>query len=238
MESISELNFLLLIGHAGHQLADYTVEVLPALFRSALLTALEDISLVEPANSESYVATISAVLSSTITAYGKSIADEVVALFPGGVEEISNMSDEEISARINTEENLPKVVHGMKGTTALISLVDPGCHNLWVASLGDCQAGQHLHFLPKPFRDILILTTLTYYFFDCSAFGTIVLGTKGDQGWDIRVLSSTHNGAIPAEQARVMSEHPNEPEAMLNNRVLGGIAVTRGPSRLRTRSQP
>lgn len=138
---ISDLTCLVLIGHAGHQLADHTVEVLPVLVRSALSTALEDTSLVEPANGESFVATISAVLSSTIAAYGKSIADEVVALFPGGVEEISNMSDEEISARINTEENLPKVVHGMKGTTALVSLMDPGCHNLWVASLGDCQAG-------------------------------------------------------------------------------------------------
>lgn len=138
---ISDLTCLVLIGHAGHQLADHTVEVLPVLVRSALSTALEDTSLVEPANGGSFVATISAVLSSTIAAYGKSIADDVIALFPGGVEEISNMSDEEISARINTEENLPKVVHGMKGTTALVSLMDPGCHNLWVASLGDCQAG-------------------------------------------------------------------------------------------------
>lgn len=130
-----------LTGHAGDQLAEYTVEALPALIRPAFSSALKDHSPVGTVDDEDFVATISSVLSSTVEAYGKSIADEVVALFPGGVDEISQMSDEEISARINTEENLPKIVHGMKGTTALISLVDPGCHNLWVASLGDCQAG-------------------------------------------------------------------------------------------------
>jgi hypothetical protein len=44
------------------------------------------------------------------------------------------------------------------------------------------------------------------------------------------ILSSNHNASYPAEQERVKSEHPeDEKEAcMLNNRVLGAIAVSRG----------
>lgn len=82
------------------------------------------------------------------------------------------------------------------------------------------------------FMEDSILAIPANYLVSCSNFGVIVLGTKEDSGWTVRVLSSTHNGAISSEQARIRSEHPNEPEAMLNDRVLGGIAVTRGSFRL------
>jgi len=54
------------------------------------------------------------------------------------------LSDAEIRAIINDIDsggkNLAKVLLCMRGSTCLISLVDPLRSNLWVASLGDCQA--------------------------------------------------------------------------------------------------
>jgi len=41
------------------------------------------------------------------------------------------------------------------------------------------------------------------------------------------VLSTNHNAADPGEAARIRSEHPEEQECMLRDRVLGAIAVTR-----------
>ncbi|KAF7360012.1 Serine/threonine protein phosphatase 2C [Mycena venus] len=55
-----------------------------------------------------------------------------------------------------------------------------------------------------------------------------VLGTKTPSGeWETRVLSSNHNGADASEAARIRSEHPGEDECILNDRVLGSIAITR-----------
>jgi len=78
----------------------------------------------------------------------------------------------------------------------MISLVDPSCDNIWVASLGDCQA---------------------------------VLGVRANRGanWDISILSANHNAAIPSEIEALRSAHPGESEVILNNRVFGGIAITR-----------
>lgn len=43
-------------------------------------------------------------------------------------------------------------------------------------------------------------------------------------------MSETHNGNQAIEADRVRLEHPGEEEAVLRNRVLGAIAVTRGRS--------
>ncbi|KAF8161005.1 phosphatase 2C-like domain-containing protein [Crassisporium funariophilum] len=59
---------------------------------------------------------------------------------------------------------------------------------------------------------------------DCAA----VLGTKDASGqWSAQVLSSSHNGENEVEANKVRREHPGEPECMLDDRVLGAIAVTR-----------
>lgn len=56
-----------------------------------------------------------------------------------------------------------------------------------------------------------------------------VLGVKRSDGkWDASVTSSNHNGADKEEMERIRSEHPGEPECILDDRVLGSIAVTRG----------
>ncbi|KAL1748795.1 phosphatase 2C-like domain-containing protein [Schizophyllum fasciatum] len=63
---------------------------------------------------------------------------------------------------------------------------------------------------------------------DCTA----ALCTREERGgpWRVERLSANHNGVDPEEAARVRAEHPGEEEAMLNDRVVGTIAVTRGAS--------
>ncbi|CAA7259279.1 unnamed protein product [Cyclocybe aegerita] len=58
---------------------------------------------------------------------------------------------------------------------------------------------------------------------DCAA----VLGTREGGEWKTRVLSTAHNGENAAEAERVRSEHPGEAACILDDRVLGAIAVTR-----------
>ncbi|KAJ3504247.1 hypothetical protein NLJ89_g8036 [Agrocybe chaxingu] len=58
---------------------------------------------------------------------------------------------------------------------------------------------------------------------DCAA----VLGTREGGEWKTRVLSTAHNGENAVEVERIRSEHPGEAECILDDRVLGAIAVTR-----------
>ncbi|KAF9047274.1 protein serine/threonine phosphatase 2C [Panaeolus papilionaceus] len=58
---------------------------------------------------------------------------------------------------------------------------------------------------------------------DCVA----ILGSKKADQWTATVMSTAHNGEAKEEAKRVIREHPNEPDVMLDNRVLGSIAVTR-----------
>lgn len=56
-----------------------------------------------------------------------------------------------------------------------------------------------------------------------------VMGVRVDHSaWNISILSANHHAAIPSEINALRSAHPGEPEVILNNRVLGGLAITRG----------
>lgn len=59
-----------------------------------------------------------------------------------------------------------------------------------------------------------------------------VLGVRANHStdWNVSILSANHNAAIPSEIEALRSAHPGESEAVLNDRVLGGIAITRGLS--------
>lgn len=80
-----------------------------------------------------------------MTSFDEAIAGDVLDLFPGGIESLSTYSDEQIRRKINDiytgGENYKKARLCMYGTTALVALVDPDHENLWLANLGDCQAG-------------------------------------------------------------------------------------------------
>jgi pyruvate dehydrogenase phosphatase len=84
--------------------------------------------------------------SRSIVAFDDAIANDVLDLF-GGLEGLDNFSDAKIRNIINDQHkggaNWKKVRLCMYGTTALVALVDPDHKNLWVANLGDCQAGKH-----------------------------------------------------------------------------------------------
>lgn len=175
-------------------------------------------------------------LTRAITAFDASIANDVLALFPGGLQAIEKLSDAEIRSVINDRvvpwipgdtkgnlvgkvkgkreemSNYQKVQLNMYGTTALIALVDPKGENLWVASVGDCQAG-------KPLSCVFII------------FGSkhpLVLASRNSSGqWDAEMLTIPHNGSNPAEVERIRQEHPGEPECILKGRVLGAIAPFR-----------
>ncbi|KAH7868470.1 phosphatase 2C-like domain-containing protein [Lentinula edodes] len=56
-----------------------------------------------------------------------------------------------------------------------------------------------------------------------------VLGIQSsyDDRRESMFLSSYHNGLNPRERERLIRGHPNEPEVLSRNRVLGGLAVTR-----------
>ncbi|GAW09034.1 protein serine threonine phosphatase 2C [Lentinula edodes] len=56
-----------------------------------------------------------------------------------------------------------------------------------------------------------------------------VLGIQSsyDDRRELMFLSSYHNGLNPRERERLIRGHPNEPEVLSRNRVLGGLAVTR-----------
>lgn len=136
------------IGHGGHDTADYTVANLPSLIRSSLYNILE----ADPSPSPN---TIADLLSKTISSFDAALTTDFLALFPGGEEALNRMSDDEIKSIINDQDrggrNAAIVTRCMRGTTALVTLVDPGKENAWVASLGDCVAGQYLHHSPQSF---------------------------------------------------------------------------------------
>lgn len=100
----------------------------------------------------------------------------------------------------------------MYGTTALVALVDPDHQNLWVANVGDCQAG-----LSSPFLILAHLLT----------FPLVLVSPNGPRKWKSELLTSNHNCDNDAEISRVVSEHPGEPECILDRRVLGALAPTR-----------
>lgn len=105
----------------------------------------------------------------------------------------------------------------MYGSTALVALVDDTHENLWVANVGDCQASAFLFliFLVHNLRVFLVLVS-----------------PKGSDDWDIQILTEAHNGDNEAEVERVRREHANEPECVIDRRVLGALHPFRCMSRL------
>lgn len=125
----------------------HVVENLPGQLQSALIGLL--------AGSEWRIdpVAISNLLSEVVISYDDSLTKDLYDLFPGGVDELSKLSDDEVKAVIcdsaTSGPNHAKVARCMQGSTVLVSLLDPNHDNLWVASLGDCQAGvSHVLFLP------------------------------------------------------------------------------------------
>lgn len=212
--SISLLD-LRITGHAGDETVDHSVKTLPRLIEASLTAALTNAN-----HQELPPSAISEILVNAISAFDNAISSDLLDLFPGGPDTISELSDDEIRAIINDAHtggrNSAKLMRCMRGSTALVALVDPSETNLWVASLGDCQAGSIGRFNACIYPHIIQIP---------------VLGLKDSTGeWKASLLSSNHNGMDETEANRVRREHPGENECILRDRVLGAIAVTRGIS--------
>lgn len=54
-----------------------------------------------------------------------------------------------------------------------------------------------------------------------------LLGSFRDNRWTVRQLSIDQTGSNPSEVARIISEHPNEPNVIRNGRVLGTLEPSR-----------
>jgi pyruvate dehydrogenase phosphatase len=202
-------------GHAGVKTVEHVVEVLPRLIHTSLT------SILTPDNGFTLSpSAVSDLLIKTITDFDRSILDDLLGLFPGGSDAINRLSDSEIDSIINDFDsggtNHTKVLRCMQGSTVLVSLVDPEGLNLWVCSLGDCQAGE--------FQRAVFCAAASFVF-------RIVLGTKNSSGaWTSTLLSSNHNGHNNEEVTRIRQEHPEDErdKCVLDDRVFGVLAVTRG----------
>ncbi|KAG9119781.1 hypothetical protein FRC07_005031, partial [Ceratobasidium sp. 392] len=116
-------------GHAGEECSDYTLKHFPNHLEQAVATST-------PEN-------LASKLSDAFVSFDNQIIDQVRSTFPDPAA-LSSIPAEELSAMINDQEsggiNYQKVILNMRGTTALVSLIDEPRKNLWVASLGDCRA--------------------------------------------------------------------------------------------------
>lgn len=122
-------------GHAGHETADYAASKLPSLLKEHVAAAL--VKDKDPAP-----ATIADALSQAISSFDQGIGQALVDLFPDQ-DALAKMTDEEIRRIINDDgPNSAIVLHCVRGTTVLVSILDPTRSNLWVASLGDCAASK------------------------------------------------------------------------------------------------
>ncbi|EPQ50570.1 protein serine/threonine phosphatase 2C [Gloeophyllum trabeum ATCC 11539] len=127
-------------GHLGVATVEHTRHHLPIIIRDFLRDAAKS-----KGPSSLTPEAVSEILSRSIRSFDDAIAGDVLDLFPGGLESLSDIPDAEIRKIINDHyhgaSNYNKARLCMYGTTALVALVDPAHENLWVANLGDCQAG-------------------------------------------------------------------------------------------------
>ncbi|KAF9028062.1 protein serine/threonine phosphatase 2C [Hymenopellis radicata] len=86
------------------------------------------------------------------------------------------------------------------GSTALVAFINRARTHVWVASLGDSDAGN---------RDIS------------------VCGRLQEDRWIPIKLSSSHNASNPKEVQRIEQEHPGETSFIKWDRLLGWLSVTR-----------
>ncbi|EIN03390.1 protein serine/threonine phosphatase 2C, partial [Punctularia strigosozonata HHB-11173 SS5] len=121
-------------GHIGEATAERIVEVLPGLVRESL----EKLPLSNPPGDN--VPAVSDLLVKAIRDFDESLLQDFLGIFPGGIEEATNMTDDELKARMDEGDNRARFDRAMSGTTVLVSLLDPSGSNLWIASLGDCHA--------------------------------------------------------------------------------------------------
>ncbi|KAL1681925.1 protein serine/threonine phosphatase 2C [Schizophyllum commune] len=119
-------------GHNGPLVSSYIANHLPSRLHRALSATHKH----DPVS-------ISQTIRTIVTQLDKSIISFIQELFPSQAY-ITRLSDDEIHKIIREDarhgSGSDRLMRGIQGSTLLLSLVDPEGKNLWVASLGDCQA--------------------------------------------------------------------------------------------------
>ncbi|KAL0575380.1 hypothetical protein V5O48_006593 [Marasmius crinis-equi] len=141
---------------------------------------------------------ISESFSRSIVAFDDAIAGDVLNLF-GGIEGLSNYTDAQIRHVINDQQ------------TGAINYTKARLNMYGTTALVALVDPDHKH---------LWIANLG----DCKA---ILVSPKEDDEWEINVLTRDHNGDNDAEVERVRQQHPDEPECVVDRRVLGALAPFR-----------
>lgn len=136
------------LGHVGHLTVDHAAHSIPAMVKHSL-----DAYLRSCARSPFSVDHISTILADAVMRFDHTITSDFINLFPGGPSALQRMSDEQIRSIVDDRSsggrNYTAAIKCLQGTTALLTLTDPSRSHLWIANLGDCQAGMCLN--PRPY---------------------------------------------------------------------------------------
>lgn len=128
-------------GHAGEEVSEHLSKTFPGHLRYALELLLSRNPL---ASSQD----ISDMLTRGFEAFDNSIIDDLFNLLPTDYEKLS---EEELKKLINDQESGGKVYNAcircMRGSTAIVVLLNPEKSHIWVANLGDCQASGWIYFI-------------------------------------------------------------------------------------------
>ncbi|KIJ49016.1 hypothetical protein M422DRAFT_246792 [Sphaerobolus stellatus SS14] len=105
-------------GHGGHDTVDFAIEKLPHHVKAKLETLIESEEEISPE-------AVSIALEGMISEVDNKILADFMSLFPGGLDNLLTLSQEEIDKIINDGgERLKKVHRCMRGTTVLALLID------------------------------------------------------------------------------------------------------------------
>lgn len=142
-------------GHSNDKTVDYVSQTLPSSVKLSLHAALDhhDDNLSMSPNA------VSMILSDALTRLDDSIRSDFLELFHGdskSLEQISDMQIREILSGGNDGANRELAVRCTQGATAILALVDPSRKNVWVANLGDCQAGDQYSCRLRPYSKFSI----------------------------------------------------------------------------------
>ncbi|KAL0576460.1 hypothetical protein V5O48_005535 [Marasmius crinis-equi] len=134
-------------GHGtGTEAVDFVKEKLPASIKTALSSELVGNDCLPDS-------VIAKVLQECITQVDEAIRVDVQNLFPGGEQEIAQLSDDKFKRTIQDPDeptkSSVKIIRARTGTTALIALVDQ-VKAIHIANLCDCQACAYHYYLHFP----------------------------------------------------------------------------------------
>jgi pyruvate dehydrogenase phosphatase len=132
------LNLEVYIGHAGHATVEHAFRTLPSMIKQALESLLRSF------RGHGFSAAVSGILSDCITRFDRSITTDFTRMFPGGPAGLQGMSSTQIRHLFVSgpgSQNLTAVTRCLQGSTVIVTLTDPSKLNLWIANLGDSQAG-------------------------------------------------------------------------------------------------